>query len=156
MHRPVVERSAELELDTAGALRALTDPEVLSEWLGRWDATEGDDHGGAVAVVTTDDGVRRTVTDLEVGPSGVSWRWAPTDRTDSVSEVSIGIERVDDRRTLVTVTEVDRSHDLPTVTGSVAHDRGTDAGGPVGLDGIKWSICLLVLQIASSRPTVAA
>ena len=138
-HRPpttgvAVERSAELELDTAGALRALVDPEVLSTWLGRWEP------GDAEAVVTTDDGVRREVEDLVVGPSGVSWRWRPADDPDAWSLVAIDVERVDADRSRVTVREV------PATAGD-AHRTGA-----VALDGVKWSVCLLVLQIAAAAP----
>ncbi len=144
MHRPLVERSAELELDTAGALRAVTDPRVLSLWLGRWDGDAGD----GTAAVTTDDGVRREVTDLEVGPAGVRWRWAPLDRPDDRTDVSIDIERIDDHRTMVTVRE------LAPGAPARATARAEAASRPA-LDPIKWSVCLLVLQIAGSRSRVA-
>lgn len=145
MDRPVVERTAELELDTAGALRAITDPLLLSEWLGRWESADDGDGSGTV---TTDDGVRRQVTDLEIGPAGVRWTWAPADRPEERSDVSIDIAPIDDRRTLLTVTEVASA----PVDLSAKARTGVDRRP--GLDGIKWSVCLLVLQIATARATV--
>jgi hypothetical protein len=134
----VVQRSAELELDAAGALRALVDPDVLSSWLGRWEAD------GAGARVVTDDGVRREVDDLRVGPAGVAWRWRPADGSDGWSDVSIEVEQVAIDRSRVTVREAPSAN---------AASRATAPA----LDGVKWSVCLLVLQIAAAAPaTVTA
>ncbi|UDY35300.1 hypothetical protein [Dermatobacter hominis] len=134
----VVQRSAELDLDAAGALRALVDPDVLSTWLGRWEPG-----GGAGAVVTTDDGVRREVADLRVGPSGVTWRWRPADEPDAWSDVAIEVEHLSVDRSRVTVREV------PTAAASIGRDATP------GLDGLKWSVCLLVLQIAAASTAPA-
>jgi hypothetical protein len=128
----VVRRSAELDLDAAGALRALVDPEILSTWLGRWEPDGGDG-----AVVTTDDGVRRLVADLRVGPDGVRWRWRPAEAPDGWSEVAIEVEQLPDQRSRVTVTEPARA------------DTGASA------DGLKWSVCLLVLEVAAATAASA-
>ncbi|HPU38127.1 MAG TPA: hypothetical protein PLS63_01045 [Microthrixaceae bacterium] len=150
-----VRRSTELDLDTASTLRALTDPELLSIWIGRWDPIAHEHHvedldpdsaAGRQAIVTTDDGVRRSVEQLEVRPDGVRWRWAPVDSPEDMSDVVLSLEAIAADRTRLTVTEVPSSD-----------ARSTTAARPatVALDAIKWSICLLVLELAAAQSTVA-
>lgn len=143
MHHPGVRRSTELDLDTAGTLRALTDPVLLSHWLGRWEHEA--DEGGAV--VTTDDGVRRCVEQLQVRPDGVRWRWAPVDRPEEQSEVTLLLEAIDTDRTRLTVVEMPADG---------APQASAAAQPPVALDAIKWSICLLMLELAATQSTAAA
>lgn len=154
-----VRRSTELDLDTASTLRALTDPELLSDWLGRWDPVatgqlaDGADPraaAGRQAIVTTDDGVARSVEQLEVHADGVRWRWAPIDSPGDTSDVVIRMEAIAANRTRLTVTEVPASG----ATGAGAATQPRSA--PVALDAIKWSICLLVLELAAAQSTAAA
>lgn len=149
MTAPGVQRSTELDLDTASTLAALTDPEMLSVWLGRWEQQHARDAAhldpaGRSAIVTTDDGIRRSVDRLVVRPDGVRWRWAPVDSPEDTSEVTMHLEAIAPNRTRLTVTEVQAS-----ATG------GNPATTPVALDAIKWSICLLVLEIAAAQTTTS-
>lgn len=81
-----VERAVELDASLDEVLAALSDPELLSAWLGAW--TE--DRSGAT--VRTDDGVLRRVTDRRWHTDGVEWRWHDDRDADAASTVRITLE----------------------------------------------------------------
>ncbi|HNI35383.1 MAG TPA: hypothetical protein PLV93_08275 [Microthrixaceae bacterium] len=94
-----VERSVVLDADVETVIEALTDPDLLSTWLGDW---RTDDDGD---VVRTDDGVDRRVERVEAEfPGAVHWRWSPLSAPDATSDVVFVVSREMDRARL-TVTE---------------------------------------------------
>ena len=84
-----ITRTTLLDASPDEVREALTDPELLSAWLGPW----SDD------TVVTDDGVTRSVRRTESG-----WIWWPEGDESSASEVVYTIVP-EDGRTRLTITE---------------------------------------------------
>jgi uncharacterized protein YndB with AHSA1/START domain len=96
----VVERTVLLDADVDQVLEALSSPDLLSAWLGEWNADD-DDH----ATVVTDDGVLRTVERRPAGAADeICWRWSPTGEPSQWSDVRFTVT-TDGDRTRLTVTE---------------------------------------------------
>lgn len=90
-----VERAVELDASIEAVREALSDPELLSAWLGQWD------DGPSGTTVRTDDGVRRRVTDRREHTHGVEWRWHDEQDDSAVSTVRITLEPHEGRTRLV-------------------------------------------------------
>lgn len=127
---PAVTRTVELDAAPDDVLAALTDPELLSAWLGRWTPT---DDGGAT--VLTDDGVVRTVADLEVAGSSVRWTWAPADDPRRRSSVSIGLVEIGGG-TRLTLTECAPAGSAPAAL----------ASADPACSGVPWAPALAALR----------
>lgn len=131
---PFVETTVEFDHPIDALQEALSDPELLSAWLGEWR-----EHDGATTVVT-DDGVRRRVTDHRRTADGVSWRWSSDDGS-TTSSVTITLEPLGDL-TRLTVREVAAAGSVGSIDGAA-----TAALRPtrVVLDGAAWLASLLAL-----------
>ena len=127
---PVVHRTLHLDVDPDAVREALTDPGLLSAWLGRWTA---DPEDPSAAWVITDDGVARRVRHLRADERSVRWEWAaePADPDAAVphSEVVITFAPTSDGGTDLQLTERAR-------------------GEIVALDGFGWAVATLALEVA--------
>lgn len=132
----VVERSVELDADLETVLDALSDPELLSAWLGTW--TED----GSGTSVLTDDGVRRRVTDRHAHELGVEWRWHDERDASAASTVRITLEPHEGRTRLV-VRETAVA--VPTATASAVAGGAGRRPRAVVLDPAAWLADLLAL-----------
>jgi len=137
----VVETTVEFDHSIEAVRQALSDPELLSAWLGEWRQ-----HDGATTVVT-DDGIRRRVTDHRSTSDGVSWRWSSDDGS-TTSSVTITLEPLGDT-TRLTVREV---------AAVAASRRGPSAAElcptQVVLDGAAWLASLLALGAVLAASTL--
>ena len=128
---PEVTRSTHLDAAPDEVRRALEDADLLSAWLGPWSPT-----GADRAVVTTDDGVDRSVRREPPEHDGeVRWTWWPSGDAGAASTVVITVAP-DGAGSRLTVTE--------TACASTAIS-GAPRG--VALDGLGWTISLLALEI---------
>src|SRR4051812_28292609 len=127
--RAAVDQSIDLEASVDEVLAALTDPDVLSAWLGRW--TVGDDGD---ARVVTDDGVTRRVEGWACDGTGVRWTWSPDGSPGVVSEVVIAVHGVPGFR--------QRDRVRVTVRECVASRA---AGAPAAASPVPWLPSLMAL-----------
>lgn len=128
-----VTRSTHLDAAPDEVRRALDEAELLSAWLGPWSPT-----GADRAVVTTDDGVDRSVRREPPEHDGeVRWTWWPSDDEGAASTVVITVVP-DGAGSRLTVTETARA------SASASTTRSTTG---VALDGLGWAISLLALEI---------
>lgn len=98
-----VTRSAELDAPAEEVWRALTEPDLLGDWLES--SVDLDVRPGGVGVIVEDDGtVRRALVD-EVDPARrLALRWWPDDASGPLSTVEVELEPTPDG-TRVVVTE---------------------------------------------------
>lgn len=138
-----IQRTAVLPATPDQVSDAVSDPDLLSAWLGPWT-----DRADGTAIVLTDDGVARRVTDRTVEPDGsVRWTWAPLDAPDDSSSVVLHIEQVDDEHTRLTVTE----HRVAPAAATAA----TAAAARFTGSAERWTACFLALgALMSTRVAV--
>jgi uncharacterized protein YndB with AHSA1/START domain len=132
-----ITRSVELDASADDVWRALTQPELLGDWL---DSVVQLDvrPGGEGTIVDPDGGVRRARVD-EVMPSRrLALRWWPEDGGGPESTVELELEQTD-HGTRVVVTET-----LVEATAATASAAG-----------FRWGVRFLLLGCCLLRATVA-
>jgi uncharacterized protein YndB with AHSA1/START domain len=134
-----ITRSVELEAGADDVWRALTEPELLGDWL---DSVVDIDvrPGGEGTLVDADGGVRRARVD-EVQPARrLALRWWPEDGGGPASTVELELEQTE-HGTRVVVTETLVEAGAGSATASVASFR--------------WGVRFLLLGCSLLRATVA-
>lgn len=133
-----ITRSVELDAPADEVWRALTEPELLGDWLGS--QVELDVRPGGDGVIVEPDGaVRRAQVD-EVEPARrLALRWWPEDGSGPASKVELDLVATPaGTRVVVTETLVPSA---PVACASIAADR--------------WSVRFLLLGCSLLRATVA-
>lgn len=139
-----IQRTTVMPASSDEVRSALSDPELLSAWLGPW--TE--QHDGT-AIVVTDDGIARRVSGRRANADGsIRWTWAPIGSPEDSSDVELRLDIVDDEHTQLTVRE---APSVPAAAASTPTDVLCLAGSSE-----RWTACLLALgSLLSARVTVA-
>jgi len=129
-----VTRQIELDLSPAALWSAISDRELLEQWLG--DRVEVELVPGSTGVIV-DDGVSRTVVidHVEVGSSW-SFRWSVDGEPESVVTIAIGEPL--ESGTRLTITEA-----LSAEASAAGH-------------GFRWDVCTLLLWLCAVGSTAAA
>lgn len=141
---PAVEVSIELDVERDRLVAALEDPELLSAWLGAWEARPGE---GEAATVHTDDGLRREVSDRRWVGDELRWTWRDASRDDGASShVAIRLEPTDAGATRLVVTE---TLAVPTTVQASAR-----VGSPL-LESATWLASLLALGAVLAASSLA-
>ncbi len=141
MDAPRITRSIELEAPADVVWRALTEPELLGEWLG--DLVELEVRpGGEGLIVEPDGAVRRALVDEVDCERRLALRWWPQDGDGPESTVELDLESTADGCTRVVVTE--------TVVAPASQSPQASVAA-----GARWSVRLLLLGCCLLRVTVA-
>jgi uncharacterized protein YndB with AHSA1/START domain len=135
-----ITRTVELDATAEAVWRALTEPELLGEWLGS--VVELDIRpGGAGLIVEADGAVRRVRVDHVDTERRLALRWWPEDGDGPESTVELDLESTSEG-TRVVVTE----------TVVVPASQSVQASAAV--DG-RWALRFLLLGCCLLRATVA-
>lgn len=103
MHEARITRTVELDAPAEDVWRALTDPELLGDWLGQ--EVELDVRPGGAGLIVEPDGAVRRARVEEVEPARrLALRWWPEDGDGPESTVELDLEPTEDGTRLV-VTE---------------------------------------------------
>ncbi len=139
-----ITRSVELDAPAADVWRALTEPELLGDWLDS-DVELDVRPGGDGVFVEPDGAVRRARVD-EVEPARrLALRWWPEDGSGPESKVELDLQATPaGTRVIVTETLVrSGSASAATMTASA------------GVAGDRWGVRFLLLGVCLLRATVA-
>ena len=104
MEEVSITRSVDLEAPAEDVWRALTDPDLLADWLDG-DVDLDVRPGGGGTIVEPDGVVRRARVDEVVPARRLSLRWWPEDGDGPASTVRLDLEPTDGGRTRLVVTE---------------------------------------------------
>jgi uncharacterized protein YndB with AHSA1/START domain len=129
MSDDIVTRRIELDLSSDALWSAISDPEMLEQWLG--DRVDLELVSGATGVIVDDGVARQVVIDhVEVG-RGWSFRWSVDGEPESHVTIAIGESHV-------TITER-----LSAEASAAGH-------------GFRWDVCTLLLWVCAVASTAAA
>ncbi len=143
MHETRITRTVDLDASLHDVWRALTEPELLGDWLDS--RVELDVRpGGEGVIVEADGAVRRACVD-EVDPARrLAMRWWPADGDGPESKVELDLEQTPDG-TRVVVTETL----IATAPGSATASASASAASG------RWATRFLLLGCCLLRVTVA-